>query len=121
MPSSQQRIDRKLLSDAEEMLAPVQPSTPIVSSQQIEGLAEVRVGLQQVVESPCNGTCVLSALDSTCLGCFRTKTEIAGWGSASNEERTKVVQRCAERRRMGQGDPIQADSVNAGFKEQRDD
>ena len=121
MPSSQQRIDRKLLSDAEEMLAPVQPSTPIVSSQQIEGLAEVRVGLQQVVESPCNGTCVLSPLDSTCLGCFRTKTEIAGWGSASNEERTKVVQRCAERRRMGQGDPIQADSVNAGFKEQRDD
>ena len=121
MPSSQERIARELLGSADEMMNPVQLPTRIVSGQQIEEPAEARLGLQQVVESPCNGTCVLSPQDNTCLGCFRTKSEIAGWGSASNEERTKVVQRCAERRRVGQGGAMQVDSVNPGYKEQRDD
>ena len=116
MPSSQERITRELLGSADEMMNPVQLPTRIVSGQQIEEPAEARLGLQQVVESPCNGTCVLSPQDNTCLGCFRTKTEIACWGSASNAERIKVVQRCAQRRRMGQGDPVLGDSVNLGFK-----
>ena len=57
------------------------------------------------VASPCNGTCVLSATDETCLGCFRTGTEIADWLRASEQDRTLILERCARRRLEG-ADPL---------------
>jgi predicted Fe-S protein YdhL (DUF1289 family) len=50
------------------------------------------------VASPCDGTCVLSAVDETCLGCFRTKAEIAGWIQANEQQRATTVEKCARRR-----------------------
>lgn len=58
-----------------------------------------------VVESPCVGTCVLSARDETCLGCFRTRAEIANWLAASEHDRAIILQRCARRRSADPGLP----------------
>jgi predicted Fe-S protein YdhL (DUF1289 family) len=32
-----------------------------------------------------------------CLGCYRTIDEIAGWSAASDEEKTAILKRVAER------------------------
>lgn len=47
-------------------------------------------------ESPCVGVCTMDD-DGRCLGCFRTLTEIAQWGSLSPEEQWEVVEQLPER------------------------
>ena len=52
--------------------------------------------------SPCTGVCRVEA--GLCIGCGRTLDEIAAWGSAGNEERRRVLERVAGRRRRGSPD-----------------
>ena len=49
------------------------------------------------VPSPCVRNCCLDDND-TCLGCCRTIKEICAWSEASDEERTAILERCAERK-----------------------
>ena len=117
MPSFHERIDRKGTP-----LPPLQSPTQFAPEQQFDEPVRVRAGAGQSVRSPCNGTCVLSPHDDTCFGCLRTKTEIADWMGASDEERARIVQRCGERRGAGQidqntGGQNTGDTKDAGYGE----
>jgi predicted Fe-S protein YdhL (DUF1289 family) len=50
-----------------------------------------------VVDSPCIKICELNR-DDVCVGCGRTRAEIAGWMSMSESQKAKVVE-LAEKRR----------------------
>lgn len=55
-----------------------------------------------MVDSPCVKICELDR-DNVCVGCGRTRAEIAGWTSMSEAQKAEVVERakkrkCAERR-----------------------
>jgi predicted Fe-S protein YdhL (DUF1289 family) len=111
MPSFHEPIDRKDAS-----LPPLQSTPRLASNQRLDETAERRVGAGQAVRSPCNGTCVLSPHDETCLGCLRTKAEITDWMGASEEERARIVQRCGERRGTSQGDQKTGDQKTGDQK-----
>lgn len=55
------------------------------------------------VESPCINVCVPGE-DYICAGCFRTLSEIADWGYASNEQRRQVVSNSRHRKEKANGD-----------------
>ncbi|WP_257288020.1 MULTISPECIES: DUF1289 domain-containing protein [unclassified Endozoicomonas] len=42
------------------------------------------------VKSPCIRQCALNK-DQVCTGCFRSRTEIARWSRASQEEQKEIV------------------------------
>jgi len=42
------------------------------------------------IESPCIGTCTLGS-DDLCIGCFRSRQEIASWLSYSSEQRRQII------------------------------
>lgn len=48
------------------------------------------------VASPCNSICSLNGED-TCIGCFRTGTEIRNWSLLDNDQRLDVLVLCGER------------------------
>lgn len=58
-------------------------------------------GLGQInsihTRSPCVSNCCLNE-DDVCLGCFRHIEEIVGWKEASNEGKTKILERCEARK-----------------------
>lgn len=49
--------------------------------------------------SPCTKVCVLDGAGGLCLGCLRTRDEIARWGSMSEPERRAVMAGLDARRR----------------------
>ncbi|GAA5506611.1 DUF1289 domain-containing protein [Novipirellula caenicola] len=49
------------------------------------------------VKSPCIGTCSLDSSD-LCVGCDRSRMEVARWSSASVAEKRTILQRCVQRR-----------------------
>ncbi|EMI21559.1 protein containing DUF1289 [Rhodopirellula maiorica SM1] len=49
------------------------------------------------VTSPCIGTCSLDPSD-LCVGCFRSRMEIARWSSASAAEKRMIVEQSVQRR-----------------------
>jgi predicted Fe-S protein YdhL (DUF1289 family) len=49
-----------------------------------------------MVQSPCNKICTLDA-DNICVGCGRSRAEIAGWSQMSDGERRRVATRAKER------------------------
>ncbi|WP_146592852.1 DUF1289 domain-containing protein [Novipirellula galeiformis] len=49
------------------------------------------------VASPCIGTCVLDQSD-LCVGCFRSRMEIACWGAAAEVEKQRILQQSLRRR-----------------------
>lgn len=51
------------------------------------------------VESPCMGTCKLDSSGTFCIGCLRTRGEIAVWSTASNEEKRTILAAVAERQK----------------------
>lgn len=53
--------------------------------------------------SPCTGVCSMDMENQYCQGCFRTRSEIGGWATLSNEEKLVVVKQLRTRRREKQG------------------
>lgn len=49
-----------------------------------------------MVQSPCNKICTLNA-DNICIGCGRSRAEIASWSQFSDGERKRVVGKAKER------------------------
>jgi len=50
------------------------------------------------VPSPCVGICIVGA-EGYCIGCFRTRDELADWGQASPAARRAILARCLQRQR----------------------
>jgi predicted Fe-S protein YdhL (DUF1289 family) len=50
---------------------------------------------QQKTKSPCNKKC--KKKNNICLGCGRTVSEIAGWSTATENQKRAIVERLANR------------------------
>ena len=50
------------------------------------------------VDSPCVGICQLDLTADLCIGCFRTRDEVAVWGSASDKVKLGILAKIRERR-----------------------
>jgi predicted Fe-S protein YdhL (DUF1289 family) len=50
------------------------------------------------VSTPCINVCVLDPLSALCVGCGRTREEIAAWPTMSEPERIAVMAGLEERR-----------------------
>ncbi|WP_443024214.1 DUF1289 domain-containing protein [Sneathiella sp.] len=48
--------------------------------------------------SPCTGVCTMDMDNRFCKGCFRTRLEIGGWATLSNEEKLGIVKQLRSRR-----------------------
>ena len=48
-----------------------------------------------MIESPCIGVCTL--IGDKCIGCLRTRKEIANWLYFSDEKRKKITKKCLKR------------------------
>ena len=53
---------------------------------------------EPMVDSPCVKICELDP-DGACVGCGRTRAEIAGWTSMSDAQKVQVVERADKRKR----------------------
>jgi predicted Fe-S protein YdhL (DUF1289 family) len=65
------------------------------------------------ISSPCISVCVLDEAD-LCLGCGRTRAEIAGWIAMSEATRLSIMDQLATRlasRREASGAPSTADAT----------
>jgi predicted Fe-S protein YdhL (DUF1289 family) len=49
------------------------------------------------IETPCVKVCVLEPETGFCIGCGRTRTEIASWLAYSPEQRRSIISMLAER------------------------
>ena len=50
------------------------------------------------IRSPCIGICQLDVSMSICVGCFRTRQEVAMWSDVSDDEKKEIVARAKSRR-----------------------
>ena len=50
------------------------------------------------VDSPCVGICQLDLDSDLCIGCFRTREEVAVWGAASDGVKRDILAKTRERR-----------------------
>ena len=48
-------------------------------------------GQKNLIETPCKNICVIDTETSECIGCGRTRLEIAGWMRMSAEERRQIL------------------------------
>ncbi|MBF6989082.1 MULTISPECIES: DUF1289 domain-containing protein [Cupriavidus] len=53
-------------------------------------LAAQAARLESPVPSPCRNVCRMDAASGYCEGCLRTIEEIAGWSSASDEDKRRI-------------------------------
>ena len=53
---------------------------------------------REEIESPCIKVCVLHPEAGICLGCYRTRHEIAGWSRLSREDRRALMEQLPERK-----------------------
>ncbi|QEZ45351.1 DUF1289 domain-containing protein [Cupriavidus oxalaticus] len=53
-------------------------------------LAAQAARLETPVPSPCRNVCRMDAASGYCEGCLRTIEEIAGWSSASDEDKRRI-------------------------------
>ena len=60
------------------------------------------------VPSPCISVCQMDALDEVCLGCYRTRAEIAKWGSMDQGDQSRLLDILRERRAKATGVPRRA-------------
>ena len=49
------------------------------------------------ISTPCVKVCVLDPISALCIGCGRTPSEIAAWGTMSEPDRLTVMARLSER------------------------
>ncbi|MCB1539331.1 MAG: DUF1289 domain-containing protein [Rhodoblastus sp.] len=63
----------------------------------------------RATQSPCNGVCRMDDATGLCVGCGRTLSEIANWGSMKDAERAGIrdmlPERMARLRREKSGSP----------------
>ena len=52
------------------------------------------------IESPCIKVCVLHPEAGICIGCYRTRHEIAGWSRLSREDRRAIMDGLSERKSL---------------------
>lgn len=52
--------------------------------------------VESMIDSPCVKICELDR-DDVCVGCGRTRAEIAGWTSMSDAQKAKVVEQAGRR------------------------
>ena len=50
------------------------------------------------VSSPCIGSCMIDRSQDWCVGCFRTRDEIALWTQMGEREKAGVVALCKHRK-----------------------
>lgn len=50
--------------------------------------------------SPCIGLCLLSEDKSICVGCFRTRREIAKWSKLTEKQKSTIVKQLVDRKRL---------------------
>lgn len=55
----------------------------------------------EAVPSPCNKICTLDPDGRLCIGCGRTRDEIATWSTAGEDRRREIVERATLRLRPG--------------------
>ncbi|WP_294534886.1 DUF1289 domain-containing protein [uncultured Rhodoblastus sp.] len=55
----------------------------------------------ETTSSPCTGLCRIDEISGLCVGCGRTRAEIAGWRAMSEPERRAIMAVLA--RRTGRG------------------
>lgn len=53
--------------------------------------------------SPCISVCQMDPADGVCLGCHRTRAEIAAWGSMGEADQLKLLEILSERRAAATG------------------
>lgn len=49
------------------------------------------------IESPCQKICVIHPAGDFCMGCYRTRDEIAGWSRMTAEARADIMRVLPER------------------------
>jgi len=54
------------------------------------------------MRSPCTGHCSINN-KQLCVGCGRTRAEIADWRTMTEEEQQETIKRCEERMRADNG------------------
>jgi len=55
------------------------------------------------IESPCVKVCVIHEGAGICIGCNRTRREIAGWSRMSSQERGELIKSLPERSQLLRG------------------
>jgi uncharacterized protein len=58
------------------------------------------------IESPCLKVCALDPTGTFCVGCFRTRNEIARWRDASDDEKRRI-KAAATKRALQAGNKIE--------------
>ena len=53
--------------------------------------------------SPCISVCQMDDLDGVCVGCYRTRAEIATWGSMSQDDQILLLDILRDRRARATG------------------
>ena len=53
--------------------------------------------------SPCISVCQMDDLDEVCVGCYRTRAEIAAWGSMGQDEQMMLLDILRDRRARATG------------------
>lgn len=56
----------------------------------------------QIMKSPCTRHCSINE-KQLCVGCGRTRGEITGWRTMTEEEQKETIKRCEERIRTNNG------------------
>ena len=65
---------------------------------------------QSRVVSPCVGICELDIETDCCIGCWRTRKEIAAWSLADDRTRLKFITQARKRRNAAKQDNGQQSS-----------
>jgi predicted Fe-S protein YdhL (DUF1289 family) len=55
------------------------------------------------VPSPCISVCEMDALNEVCVGCYRTRAEIAAWGSMERDDQFQLLDTLRDRRAKATG------------------
>ena len=55
------------------------------------------------VLSPCISVCEMDALEGICVGCYRTRAEIAKWGSMDQDDQILLLDILRDRRAKATG------------------
>ncbi|WP_018412596.1 DUF1289 domain-containing protein [Methyloversatilis thermotolerans] len=54
-----------------------------------------------MIASPCTGVCTLDRISGLCVGCLRSRDEIAVWGTASDRQKLQILAQIADRESAG--------------------